>query len=159
MLTVVDTSPVQSFLTALLERNFAKLEQTLSANVRFRALVPPGFREREGAASARELIQSWFGDVDIFDVQFVTVEAICDCVHAGYRMRLRENGAWYLCEQHLYAQTGAGHIDSLDLICSGFRRANAELDDLPRREREQPAGLRDEPFARIERGVIFVRPE
>jgi len=159
MLTVVDTSPVQSFVTALVERDFVKLEQTLCEDIRFRALVPPGFREREGAASARQLIQSWFGDVDIFDVQYLTVEAIGDCIHAGYRVRVREGGAWYLCEQHLFGQTSGGRIESLNLICSGFRPAQCEIEVLPRREREDAAGLRDEPFARIERGVIFVRPE
>jgi hypothetical protein len=126
MLTVVDISPVQSFVTALVERDFAKLEQTLSEHLQFRALVPPGLRERDTAAAARELIENWFADAEIFDVQYSTIEALGDCVHAGYRVRARENAEWYLCEQHLFAQTSAGQIDSLSLICSGFRPAPQE---------------------------------
>ncbi len=91
MLAAVDISPVQSFVTALVERDFSGLERALAQDVRFRALAPPGFRERETSAAARELIQSWFEDADIFDVEFSSIEAVGECVHAGYRVRVRED--------------------------------------------------------------------
>jgi len=125
MISAVDTSPVQTFVTALVERDFSTLERTMAEHVEFRALVPPGFRECHTSAAARELIQTWFGEADIFDVQYSTVETIGERVHAGYRVRLREDGDWYLCEQHLFAHTADGLIDKLDVLCSGFTRLPA----------------------------------
>jgi hypothetical protein len=125
MLTAVDTSPVQTFVNALFERDFAPLERALHERVQFRALVPPGFRERDMAQSARELVEGWFGEADLIDVQYVNIEAIQEqCIHAGYRLRVREAGSWYVCEQHFFAHVAGGVIDSLDLICSGFRPVN-----------------------------------
>jgi hypothetical protein len=121
MLTAVDTAPVQSFVTALLERNFEKLQRAFHEHVQFRALIPPGFRERDTAEGAREIVERWFGDSELIDAQYARVEALHDCVHAGYRVRVRENGAWYVCEQHLFAHTSEGVIDRLDVLCSGFR--------------------------------------
>ena len=121
MLTAVDLSPVESYVNALRRRDFDAIQEVLAQGVVFRALIPPGFRDRADARTTRELIQRWFGDADAFEMQWSTVEAVADRVHAGYRVRLREDGTWKLCEQHLFAITQDGAIQSADLICSGFR--------------------------------------
>jgi hypothetical protein len=137
---VVDTSPVQRFVTALVEHDFDALQRTLAGNVQFRALVPPGFRERVTAESARELVQDWFGDAEIFDVEYSTVEPLSECVHAGYRVRVRENGEWFLCEEHLFAHIADNAIDRVDLLCSGFHRCEASTSSAILRQAQDDTG-------------------
>jgi hypothetical protein len=50
MLSSIDLSPIQLFVSALERRNFRALERVFIEDVRFRALIPPGLRERSGAA-------------------------------------------------------------------------------------------------------------
>ena len=39
-----------------------------------------------------------------------------------YRIRNREDGEWYLVEQHLFATVSGERISHADLLCSGFRK-------------------------------------
>jgi len=46
---------------------------------------------------------------------------VADRLHVRYRVRNREDGTWYLVEQHLFATMAGDRISHLDLLCSGFR--------------------------------------
>jgi hypothetical protein len=88
----------------------------------FRALVPPGLRERAGAHETAQLIASWFADSTELRLIDHRVEEIADRLHVTYRLEGIEEGAPYVVEQHLYAIVdGAGLIGQGSLLCSGFR--------------------------------------
>ncbi|HLI97012.1 MAG TPA: nuclear transport factor 2 family protein [Candidatus Baltobacteraceae bacterium] len=122
MLTTLDFSPVRQFVTALERRDFETLQQALSDTVRFRALIPPGLREFEGAADSRAVIERWFGDADVFEMECSSIGSVGGRVQAHYRIRLRERGEWSACEQQLFADVELGKIVAIDLLCSGFVR-------------------------------------
>ena len=111
-----------TFVTALAERDYSRLAETLTPEVRMRALIPPGPIEISGPEAASAKFSSWFGDAE--DLQLISSgsEAIADRLHVYYRLRVRKPGdVWKLVEQHLLCAFDGDRIAALDLICSGFR--------------------------------------
>ena len=111
-----------TFVTALAERDYSRLAETLTPDVRMRALIPPGLIEIAGPEAASAKFSSWFGDAE--DLQLVSSgsEAIADRLHVYYRLRVRKpDDVWKLVEQHLLCAFDGDRIAALDLICSGFR--------------------------------------
>jgi hypothetical protein len=115
------------FLEALANRRFDQLATTLDPSVRFRALLPSGWREWEGRQDAGEAFRSWFGQSDEFELVDATVGAVGGRLHLAWRLRVRpapfgKGDGWHVIEQQVYADAGST-IRSFDLLCSGF---NAE---------------------------------
>jgi hypothetical protein len=115
-LTVVD-----DFVSALGRLDFAALATTLSADVRFHALVPPGFRQASGSDATAAVMRGWFADSDRAEIGDYVAGVVGDRPHAGYRIRAREGGEWQVAEQRLVCTIdGDGKIATLDFLCSGF---------------------------------------
>jgi SnoaL-like protein len=109
-------------VTALAERDFFRLAETLTPDVRMRALIPPGPIEISGPEAASAKFSSWFGDVEDFQLVDSGCDAIGDRLHVYYRLRVRKPGdVWKLVEQHLLCAFDGDRIAALDLVCSGFR--------------------------------------
>ena len=127
------TDPGTAFIAALAERDFARLAGTLSAEVRMRALIPPGLVEIFGAEAATAKFESWFGDAEEFGLIRSGSDAVADRLHVFYRLRVTKPGnVPKLVEQHLLCTLDTDRIDGLDLVCTGFRPdAEAGLDDAP----------------------------
>jgi hypothetical protein len=87
----------------------------------FRALVPPGVRERQGAADAAALIAGWFVDSTELALVESTTDEMGDRLHLGYRFQGVEDGEPYVVQQHLFCSLSEGKIVRADLLCSGFR--------------------------------------
>jgi ketosteroid isomerase-like protein len=116
--------------TRLVESVAAQDEAALAAcfvpDVEFRALIPPGLRERTGAAEAASLISRWFGDSTELRLLDSHSDHIGDRLHVSYRFAGVEEGEAYVVEQHLYCTVGDGKIMRADLLCSGFRPHTAD---------------------------------
>jgi hypothetical protein len=113
------------FLEALATRDYRRMAATLDTGVRFRAMLPPGPMEWEGAASVAEAFGSWFGDAEEFELLDATVGEVGGRLHLSWRLRVRPapfgiGDGWHVIEQHAYADA-RDTIDALDLLCSGFR--------------------------------------
>jgi hypothetical protein len=113
------------FLEALTTRDYDALAATLSADVRFRAMLPPGAMDWNGAEQVAAVFRSWFGDADDFELVDATVGEVGGRLHLSWRLRVRpapfEIGeGWHVIEQQAYADAG-DTIEALDLLCSGFR--------------------------------------
>lgn len=113
------------FLESLANRDYALMATTLAPDVRFRAMLPPGPMDQEGRATVADTFGSWFGTADDFEVIDATVGEVGGRLHLSWRLRLRPapfgiGDGWHVIEQQAYADTGDG-INSLDLLCSGFR--------------------------------------
>jgi hypothetical protein len=92
-----------------------------SPDVEFRALIPPGLREREGADEVAALISAWFADSTELDLVEFTTDEVGDRLGLGYRFEGIEEGQPYVVEQHLVCTVSGDRIHRADLLCSGFR--------------------------------------
>jgi hypothetical protein len=111
--------------TRLVEALAARDEDAIAAcfalDAELRALVPPGVRERTGAAEIAALLRSWFADSTVLELAEVQTEPVGDRLRVTYRFRGVEDGEPYVVEQHLFCTVGEQGIERADLLCSGFR--------------------------------------
>ncbi|HEY1842375.1 MAG TPA: nuclear transport factor 2 family protein [Mycobacterium sp.] len=110
------------FLNAFTRRDFTALSTCFDPEVRFRALVPPGFVTIVGAADTARQFEQWFGGADVFDVVDASIGQLGDRLYLRWRVRMQAPGspeAGRVVEQHAFA-TGGERIHALDLLCSGF---------------------------------------
>ena len=117
------------FLEALASRDYQQMASTLSGDVRFRAMLPPGPMDWNGADEVAGVFTSWFGDAEDFELIDATVGEVSGRLHLSWRLRVRPapfgiGDGWHVIEQHAYVDA-AETIDTLDLLCSGFRPDSA----------------------------------
>jgi hypothetical protein len=116
------TDPGAALIAALAERDFSRLAETLTPDVRIRALIPPGLVEVSGAESAAAKFSSWFGNAETFELIRSRSDTVADRQHVFYRLRIKKPGdAPKLVEQHLLCALEGDRISSFDLVCTGFR--------------------------------------
>lgn len=109
-------------ITALAERDFPRLADTLTPDVRMRALIPPGPVEVSGAEPAAAKFAFWFGESNRLELVHSGSDEVGDRLHVFYRLRVKRPGdPWKVIEQHLFCALDEGRITALDLVCSGFR--------------------------------------
>jgi hypothetical protein len=118
-----------SFLEALAVRDYERMATALEPNIRFRALLPPGPMQWQGAPQVAEAFRSWFGGADDFELIDATVSEIGGRLHLSWRIRVRPapfgiGEGWHIIEQHGYADA-TDSIQTLDLLCSGFHTDDA----------------------------------
>jgi ketosteroid isomerase-like protein len=106
---------------AIATRDVDALAACFAPDAQFRALVPRGLRERDGAEEATALISSWFADSTELDLVDSRVDEIGDKLHVSYRFAGVEDGEPYVVEQQLFCALSDGRIERADLLCSGFR--------------------------------------
>jgi ketosteroid isomerase-like protein len=115
------TSIGEELVDAIAARDAGRLAACFADDVSFRALVPRGLREREGAQDTVALITGWFGDASEFRLVEHDVEDVSDKVHVSYRFDCVEDGESLVVEQHAFLTVEDGRIARADLVCSGFR--------------------------------------
>jgi len=113
------------FVEAVATQDRTALADCFVPEVLFRALTPPGLRERTSAVEVAALVTQWFEDstdLRLLDSQDYEVG---DRVHVSYRLAGIENGEAYVVEQHLFCVVENGKIARANLLCSGFRPPTA----------------------------------
>ncbi len=111
-----------ALVTALAERDFARLADTLTPDARMRALIPPGPVEVSGAEAAAAKFSAWFGDAEELELVRSGSETVADRLHVFYRLRVKKPGdVEKIVEQHLLCALDDDRITALDLVCTGFR--------------------------------------
>jgi hypothetical protein len=113
------------FLEALAARDYELMATTLAPNVQFRAMLPRGPMHWEGPAATTDAFRCWFGPAEDFEVVDATIGEVGGRLHLSWRLRVRPapfdiRSGWHVIEQHAFANT-SDTIESLDLLCSGFR--------------------------------------
>jgi hypothetical protein len=106
---------------AIASRDTVAISTCFAADAQFRALTPPGLRERTGAPEVAALIAGWFADSTEFELVDSEAKEVGDRVHVAYRFEGVEEGQPYVVEQHVYGKVSDGKIERADLLCSGFR--------------------------------------
>ncbi len=122
--------PEGSIGSSLVEAIAARDERAIAAcfapEIEFRALVPPGLRERTGAPAAAALVAGWFADSTELRLIEAQSEEVGDRLHLTYRFEGVEDGRPYVVEQNLYCVLEGDVIGSASLLCSGFRPVPSE---------------------------------
>src|SRR5262245_40780119 len=77
------------FLEALATRDYDQMASALSEDVRFRAMLPPGPMDWNGADVVAGVFGSWFGDAEEFELVDATVGEVGGRLHLAWRMRVR----------------------------------------------------------------------
>jgi ketosteroid isomerase-like protein len=109
-------------IEAIAAQDVAAIASCFTADAQFRALVPPGLRERTGREETASLIVGWFADSTDFALVDSQSAEVGDRLHLAYRFEGVEDGQPYVVEQHLFCTVSEGKIEHADLLCSGFRR-------------------------------------
>lgn len=108
-------------MQAISARDTNAIARCFASDVQFRALTPPGLRERDGADEAAALVSAWFDDSTELDLVEFTTDEVGDRLGFGYRFEGIEEGQPYVVEQHLICTVRDDTILRADLLCSGFR--------------------------------------
>jgi len=119
------------FARAIAAKDRARLRSVLADPIDFRALTPQRYWE---ATSAEEVVDKiilgeWFDSgVHIQELCSVTTADVSDRHHVAYRMRVRNADGEFYVEQQAYYRVKGDWIDSLRILCSGYRPATPPLD-------------------------------
>ena len=116
-------SVLDRLVGAIAAQDEARVAACFADDATFRALIPPGVRERQGASETAALIASWFADSTQFELIGAETSEIGDRARISYRFSGIEDGASYVVEQHLCCTVVDDRIERADLLCSGFRPA------------------------------------
>ena len=111
----------ERLVAGIASQDEAAIAACFTEEAHFRALTPPGLRERTGASETAALIAAWFGDSTELDLLDMRADVVGDRSHISFRLAGVEEGESYIVEQHLYCKVKDGKIERADLLCSGFR--------------------------------------
>lgn len=124
------TGKGREFIDALVARDFERLSAAMAPTVRFRGLITKGPIEENGPSDVVGRFRAWYGDADRIDVLQTAVTELADRFRVTYRLRVHgptpAGEGVHLIEQHVFGAVNGDGIESLDLLCSGFRRDPAE---------------------------------
>ncbi|HET7483086.1 MAG TPA: sulfurtransferase TusA family protein [Actinomycetota bacterium] len=113
---------VRRLLGAIAAQDYKATFAALAPGVRFRYLIPSGPSEVHGAADASAKFHQWFGDADEVTVEALHIEPVSDRMSARYRFLVRTEELWEVIEQHAFIDVDQDlRIETIDLVCSGFR--------------------------------------
>jgi hypothetical protein len=114
-----------ALLDGLAAQDFTRVGDALGAEVRLRALLPPGQFEWTGADVIAGQFAHWFGDTEDFELVEATLGEVGGRLQLRWRLRLRAErlgAGWFTVEQQAYGDAGeGGRITRLDLVCTGYR--------------------------------------
>ncbi len=117
-------TPGQAFVAALSRKDEQGLRGLLTAEVDFAGLTPNDTWSAHGPDEVlATLLGQWFEpDDEIVEVRAVDAGSVGDRERVTYRFGLSCDGIAKVTEQHaVYEVDGAGRIQWLRLMCSGFR--------------------------------------
>jgi hypothetical protein len=117
----VPDSLAQRLVAGIAAQDEAAIAACFAADATFRALIPPGLRERTGDAPTASLIAAWFKDSTELDLVDQHADVVGDRMQISYRFVGVEEGQPYIVEQHLSCIVDNEKIQRADLLCSGFR--------------------------------------
>src|SRR5436190_20372503 len=82
----------ERLVAAIAAQDEAAIAACFAEDVQFRALSPPGLRERSAGAEAGALIAMWFGDATVLDLAETQAMQIGDRPRLSYRFPGVEQG-------------------------------------------------------------------
>ena len=84
-MTLVRDTLSERLVAGIAGQDEAAIAACFAHDAQFRALIPPGLRERTGALETAALIAAWFGDSTALDLLETRADTVGDRVHISYR--------------------------------------------------------------------------
>jgi hypothetical protein len=113
-----------SLLEALSDGDFRRIATVVSDDATLSALLPGGFRQRQGAAEIAATFDRWFGEAEHCDLIDASLSRVGPRLGMHWRLRVRAERLGphpMIVEQYAYADTAStGRIQNMSLLCSGF---------------------------------------
>jgi hypothetical protein len=113
-----------SLLEALSDGDFRRIATVVSDDATLSALLPGGFRQRQGAAEIAATFDRWFGEAEHCDLIDTSLSRVGPRLGMHWRLRVRAERLGphpRVVEQYAYADTAStGRIQSMSLLCSGY---------------------------------------
>jgi hypothetical protein len=114
-----------TIVSALADGEFDRIASVVADDASLTALLPRGLHRCDGAPAICQTFAGWFGGLDDLEVIDHGYAPLGDLVQMRWRLHAR--GARLgdgprVVEQQVFAGLGAdGRIQSMSLLCSGFR--------------------------------------
>ncbi len=124
-----DASALDRVAHCLAGGRFEELQALVTPDIRLRALIPPGPEERKGAEAVIQRLRDWFDRGDPIRVEHVVVQPIADRWLLAYRFEVGDGSSRRLIAQQCVCDVEDGRLSAIDLVCSGFRAAPAQVAD------------------------------
>lgn len=119
---------IGQLIDALSRRDFTGLAACLHDDVRLRAVLPRAVLDLCSAGEVAARFEQWFGGTDGFEVVDASAGMIGPRQYLRWRIRMwpsERPDQSRLVEQHVFT-CGADHVESLDLLCSGFHAEHTQ---------------------------------
>lgn len=116
----------ESFMDALIARDFDRMAGSLAADARARLLLPRGAEEILGRGPIRARIEGWFGTASEFDLLHSSLDAVGTRQRLNWRLQVVRDGQTVeTIEQVAFVDESPEGLQRLDLLCSGFHPMDA----------------------------------
>ena len=113
------------FIDGLATRDFDGVVDTLTADVRFRALLPRRVLDLQGRGAFRSTLDTWFGSADDWELVEAVLGEVGGLIHLRWRLRVTKpelGPGTFVVEQQVYAASDpSGALQDVALLCTGFR--------------------------------------
>jgi hypothetical protein len=113
------------WVEALADRDPERLSEVLADDVRLRALLPGGLVDLTGRAALVGEFKRWFDGLDTVRVADATAGPFSDRILLHYEVELEKKGRRWVVAQSVVSTVTDRRIGTLDLVCTGFRPAEA----------------------------------
>ena len=120
------TTVGEQLVEAVSALDFARVADCFAADAKLRALLPRSFWDPVGPQKIAERYRQWFGECTESELLSSSVEVMPEKLHVSYRLRVKEDGVWYVCEQAAFCLVEGDLIYRMDLLCSGFQEVGGE---------------------------------
>ena len=112
----------REFLAALAERDFPRMARCVADDARLRCLLPGGPVEHRGRDAVIDGFRDWLAG-SRFTLVSRDIDELGDRLALRYRAHLVREGQTEpkVIEQAGYCDIGPGGIETLELVCSGYR--------------------------------------
>lgn len=124
-----NVSVLEGVARCLADGRFEELLELVTPGIRLRALIPRGPEERNGADAVIQRLRDWFDRGEPVHVESVVVQPIVDRWLLAYRFAVGEGASRRLVAQQCICDVEDGRLSAIDLVCSGFRAAPAQVAD------------------------------
>ncbi|MGH2632160.1 MAG: sulfurtransferase TusA family protein [Tepidiformaceae bacterium] len=110
----------ETYIDSLQRHDHGRLSSVVAPAVELRALLPRGAEEWHGVEASLTRIWQWF---DAWDLSLLdhAVDDVGGRWSVRFRFDARQGDDHRVIEQTLFCTIGDGKIETIDLLCSGFR--------------------------------------
>jgi ketosteroid isomerase-like protein len=122
-MTTLPASVTNSFVEAILARDFARACDLLHPDIDFRAMTPNRVWEADDPAGVQNVLRAWFEhpERDVERVDPTEPASVEDTLRVGWRVYGSGAGGPFVYEQQAYVREHDDRVVWLRVMCSGPR--------------------------------------